>query len=412
MNVLLANKYLYKFGGPEVLMFETAALLERHGHSVSFFGMAEQAEVPDRFKPYLAPSVDYDQLNRGAGWRAKAQTAINLIYSRAAARCIQDLIEAFPPDIAHFRNIYHQLSPSILPAVQQRGIPIVLSVHDYKLVCPNYRLYTHDGVCRRCVPGQYYHAVKHRCVKNSRALSALSAIEMYTHHVLWPVYRKTADVFITENHFMRGLLIEAGFDVQKIRVLPNFVNVADYAPQYSAGNYLLYFGRLVPEKGVATLIEAVRLLPIKLVIVGDGPHRAELEALVITQSIANVSFVGAKWGTELAEWVKGARAVIVPSEWWENSPMVIYQSFAWGKPVIGSQVGGIIDLITDGVDGFTFEAGQVDDLRDKILRLIFDAEMAVSFGRQARLKAEREFAPEVYYERLMTIYDQARIRAL
>ncbi len=407
MKILIANKYLYKVGGPEVLMFQTAEMLEQHGHAVSFFGMADRAEVAEPWRSYLAPTIDYDQLAQ-ARLRDKVQSSVDLIYSRRAARQIARLADAVQPDLVHYHNICHQLSPSILPPIRQRGIPTVYSSHDYKLICPNYRFYTHDGVCFRCVPGKYYQATLHRCIKNSRAKSLINSVEMYLHHTVWDIYRKNIDLFVTENEFMRGWLLKAGYAPDRVRVLPNFVDVQTYRPYYDSEDYLLYFGRLVPEKGVATLIEAVRTLPVKLVIVGDGFQRPALEQQAADSGAANVTFVGAQWGSDLEKIIARARFVVVPSEWHENSPMVIYQSFAWGKPVIGARVGGITELIEDGVDGRLFEAANVFDLRAAIQRLFVDPLAASDMGRRARQKAEREFTAEGYYERLLAIYSDAR----
>jgi glycosyltransferase involved in cell wall biosynthesis len=261
------------------------------------------------------------------------------------------------------------------------------------------------------VPGKYYQATRHQCVKNSRVKSLINTVEMYLHHTVWDIYRKNIDLFVTENEFMRGWLLKAGYASDRVRVLPNFVDVAAYRPYYdTSSDYLLYFGRLVPEKGVATLIEAVRTLPLKLVIVGDGFQRLPLEQQASASGASNVIFAGAKWGRDLEEIIAGARFVVVPSEWHENSPMVIYQSFAWGKPVIGARVGGITELIEDGVDGWLFESAQVHELREEIQRAFADPAAAAEMGRQARLKAEREFSAEVYYERLLSIYAEARRR--
>ncbi len=407
MKILLANKYLYPVGGPEVLLFQTAELLKRRGHVVSFFGMADRAEVAEEWRPYLAPTVDYDQLAQ-AGLRDKVQSSVDLIYSRRAARQIARLADIVQPDIVHYHNICHQLSPSILPPIRQRGIPTIYSSHDYKLICPNYRFYTHDGICVRCVPGKFYQATLHRCVKDSRAKSLINSVEMYLHHTVWDIYRKNIDLFVTENEFMRGWLIKAGYDPERVLVLPNFVDVQNYRPYYTAGDYVLYFGRLVPEKGVGTLIEAVRTLPLKLVIVGDGFQRPALEQQAASSGAANVTFVGAKWGSDLEQIVAGARFVVVPSEWHENSPMVIYQSFAWGKPVIGAHVGGITELIEEGADGRLFEAANVSDLRTVIDQLFADPAASSDMGRRARQKAEREFESEVYYDRLLGIYAHAQ----
>jgi glycosyltransferase involved in cell wall biosynthesis len=410
MNVLMVNKYLfqnaYPAGGPESYLFRTEALLKQYGHSVVLFGMEKNAQVSAEMCEYLAPWVDYNE--PGKSLREQIRTAVNMIYSRSAERKMTRLLDATQMQVAHFHNIYHQLSPSIFRPVRRRNIPIVLTAHDYKMACPNYRLYTHDGICFRCVRGKYYHGVIHRCVKNSTSASLLASVEMYVHHTILDIYRKNIDVVIAPSAFTRDVLIKAGFSPQRVQVLPYFIDASSFRPRYDSDDYIVYLGRLVFEKGIYTLLEAMRGLPTRLVIVGDGPERALLQAQIESFDLHNVRLIGSKSGQELADLIRGAKFVVVPSEWHDNSPIVIYEAFAWGKPVIGARVGGIPSLIEDHVTGLLFEAGQAKELREHINYLAVHSELVAEMGVKARHKVESEYSAKIHYDKLMTIYDLAK----
>jgi len=325
---------------------------------------------------------------------------------------VERLIRDTRPDIAHLHMIDHQLSPSILPAFHRAGIPVVQTVHTYKAVCPSYRLFVMHKrrICEKCLHGAYYHAWVERCHKGSRSASALLAVEASVHNA-FRFYRRYIDLFLVPSVFMGKKMAEGGYAPSKIRHLPYTIRMEDYPVRTDSDGYYAYYGRLSEEKGIETLIRAAAGAGNRrLKIIGDGPLRGELEAMVRRMNLAQVEFTGSLGGGALRKEVSGAEFVVVPSEWYENSPLVIYEAFTMGKPVIGARIGGITELIDHGKDGFLFQAGDSDDLR-KCLRLFLDRPgLASRMGRAARLKAEKMIAPEVHYNRLMHYYEEVLSR--
>jgi glycosyltransferase involved in cell wall biosynthesis len=282
-------------------------------------------------------------------------------------------------------------------------------VHTFKPVCPSYRLY-HMGkrtVCEKCLQGSYWRAPAERCHKDSFFATLLVALET-TFHKAFRFYERGVDLFLVPSRFMGAKLTEGGIPPEKIRHLFYTIDLGQYDPSFSSDAYFLYYGRLSEEKGLLTLIKAVEGgVGLPLHIVGDGPQKRILEEIVRDKRIDGVRFLGAFDGHALKQAVSRARFVVVPSEWYENSPLVIYESFAMGKPVIGTAMGGIPELIDPGVDGLLFPAGDVEALRKSIQQLVRHPEALPRMGRAARAKAERVFAPSVHYEKLMELYQEA-----
>jgi glycosyltransferase involved in cell wall biosynthesis len=330
-----------------------------------------------------------------------------LLYSRHAVRQLSALLDACRPQLAHLHNIYHQLSPAILPLLAERGIPAVMTLHDLKLACPNYKMRTEGRICERCLGGGYHHAVLHRCVQNSIAASALCAMELFAHR--WSgLYEKHIERFIVPSRFYLQKMIEAGIPAEKLVWIPSFTHVDRYVPRYGGDDYFVYVGRLSEEKGLLTLVEAVRgFTRGTLLIVGDGPMRPILERVVEAGGLSNVRVVGPKWGAELADLLAGARFSVIPSEWYENGPRSAIESFACGTPVIGANIGGLPEMVDDGETGLLFEAFSATDLRAKIEQLFASDREAARMGRAARVKAEREYSPAGHLPRLLGVYREA-----
>jgi len=401
MNILMVNKFYYLRGGAERSFFETSRILEEHGHRVIPFAMRDER---NRQTPYGKFFVDHVEFNQDHSIAEKLAIVSRVVYFRQARRRLERLLRAEQIDIAHLHNIAHQISPSILDSLRRHGIPVVQTLHDYKLICPTYNLLASGRICERCHGGRYYHTIGQRCNKGSLSASMLNAVEMYTHRAL-RIYQRGIDRFISPSHFLRRKLQADGVSTP-IFYLPNAVELAQYQPADGQGDYCVYFGRLSPEKGVRTLITAVAGCPqLRLKIVGDGLQREELEAYCRARRLANVEFLGSQYGEELKSIVREALFVVIPSEWYENCPYVILESFALGKPVVGSNLGGIPELITHGRDGFLFASGDSEDLKDKLERLADDEETRIRMGRNARQKVEQRFNLASHYEQLMEAYD-------
>lgn len=404
MKILMAHKFYHYVGGADKYFFDLMGLMESRGHQVIPFAMQHSRNLESEFSEYFVSRWDPDARSLGT----KIKNAFTMIHSFEAAKSIKKLVADTKPDIAHLHHIYHQLSSSILYPLTQAQVPVVQSVHDYKLGCPNYRLFNpRTGlICEKCAGHSYYHPIFERCLRDSAVAGLLGCVEAYW-TLISGAYKKHVDRFTVSNQHLKDRLLRYGIRPHAIEIIPNFVELRDYEPSYDSDEYVLYFGRITKEKGVLNLIKAMEALPsFNLKVVGDGEELPKLAAYVHEQQVENVEFLGPVWGEDLKPILAAARMVVVPSVWPENSPFVIYQSFAAGKPVIGARVGGIPDLIDDGDNGLLFEAQDVDGLAERIEMLASRPDLAGQMGRKAREKAEREFDPQVHYDRMMAVYER------
>jgi len=401
MKILLVNKYFYLKGGSEAVFFDTARLLKEKGHDLIYFSMDHPKNMTSSQSEYFISHIDYNETKK-LFQRIKASR--DIIYSFEAKRKFKELLEKEKPDVIHLHNIYHQISPSVLSVCQKYNSATVMTLHDYKIVCPIYTLFTDGQTCEKCLNGKYFWCFIKRCTRGSYTQSLLNAVEMYVHHTILNIYEQV-DVFVSPSRFLEKKLKEAGFE-GKIVYFPHFVWVDDFAPCHTwEENTVLYFGRLSPEKGIFTLIEALKGQEAQCNIIGDGPLKQELEREVNDHAITNISLSGHKSWKEMMGILRRAMFVVLPSEWYENSPRVIYEAYAIGKPVVGARIGGIPELVKDNQTGLTFTPGDASDLRKKILHLWHNPEKVVWLGRNARKFVEENFGPERYYERLIELYD-------
>lgn len=402
MKVLLVNKFFYLKGGAENSFFTTANLLESKEHKVSFFSMQDVRNLPTEFSHYFVSNVDYES----AGIIEKSRAALRMFYSFEARNKIERLIDEVKPDLVHLNSIYHQISPSIIHSIKKYDIPMVMSLRDYKTVCASYLMLANGQICEACKNGSYYHCLMKKCTKESRLMSLLNTAEMYFHHTLLHIY-ELVHAFVAPSVFLKNKVQEMGFK-GKVVYLPNFVDPKNFVPQYSYNeNSIIYFGRLSKEKGLSTLIEAMKGVNLKLKIIGDGPSRDSLESKVMDLALNNVEFLGFKGGDDLKNEIKKAMFVVVPSEWYENNPRSVIEAFALGKPVIGARIGGIPELVRDNETGLTFEPGSPADLASKIEVLTGNPEKITEMGKNARKFVEQELNAEKHYEGLIAIYEQA-----
>jgi glycosyltransferase involved in cell wall biosynthesis len=404
MKILTVNKYYFVKGGSERYLFDLKELLEKNGHEIIPFAMKDENNFQSDFGQYFVDHVNYD----APFTVKKLKEAGRLIYSFHARKHIEALIEATKPDVAHLHMIDHQISPSILHSLRKYEVPVVQTVHQYKLVCPNYRFYieNENKICERCLGGKFYQPILTQCHKSSLAASALIATEAYLHNLL-KTYKKNVRLFHTPSAFMKQMLVKGGIDENKVEhhFLVTRLDQFPFSPIYE--DYFIYLGRLSPEKGVLTLLKAmIRVKRSKLILIGDGPQRAELEAFARENLIKNVEFVGYKNKPEVKELMSHASFSVIPSEWYENSPLVIYEAFSMGKSVIGATIGGITEFIQPNKDGLHFTPGSDTQLADCINTLLDNRDKIVEMGKNARDKAEKNFAPEEHYRWISGIYER------
>lgn len=387
MRILVVNKFHWLKGGSERVYFDLAAAYEAAGHEVIPFSMRGDENVPSPWADRFVPEVRYDRARGLESLRAAA----NAVYSREAKRCLAALLHDVRPDVAHLHNFHHQLSPSIVDALREAGVPAVHTLHDYQVICPNYLLYTEGAVCERCLSGSFGHAVRHRCVRGSVAASAVAALEMTIHRARRTLERGIAR-FVAPSRFLAGKLIQAGMARERIRVVVNGVDPEAFAPARGAGEGFVYVGRLSREKGLGTLLDAVERSPgLRLTVLGSGPQEEALRTQAALKAPGQVEFLGYRPRSELLERVRSARAVILPSEWYENAPLSALEALASSVPVVAARIGGLPELVRDGQTGLLFEPGSVAGLRECLERLIRDPALAVELGRGGRRMIETEY---------------------
>ena len=400
-KLLSLNTYHYRRGGSDAVFFDHDTLFRNAGWDTSVFTMHHPKNDPSPWSKYFADELEFGQ---AYSIGQKLHMAGKVIYSWEAKNKLATLLDNFRPDVAHAHCIYHHLSPSVLSLLHERNIPTVMTAHDLKLACPAYKMLNSHGICEKCINGNLLHLVKNRCIHNSLATSTLVAIESAVHKSLG-LYKKNLDRVVAPSLFFRDKLIAWGWKKEQIVYIPNFIDSSRYTPQYEAGNYFLYFGRLAPEKGVDTLIKAALETGSKLLIAGTGPYEAELRAL-IPEGTDNIEFLGFCTGDKLWSLIREARAIVLPSQWYENAPISMLEAYASGKPVIGARIGGIPEMLKDGETGYLFESGNKTDLVEKLkmIKNMPDNEIS-EMGRTARDYVSSTFTSERYLSDMLALYE-------
>ncbi|HEU5023140.1 MAG TPA: glycosyltransferase family 4 protein, partial [Bryobacteraceae bacterium] len=394
----------YMRGGAERVMFNDLEALSARGVEVIPFSAADPANLPSDRAGEFAKGVDVHATSA----KGRLRAAREAIHCARTAKSFARLLDKERPDVVHFHNIYGRLTTSILPVTRERGVPSVLTVHDYKVACPAYLMLRNGKPCMSCVDGRYFRCAVHRCHKGNLAASAVYAIEA------WYARRSgsydAVSAFLCPSRFIGNVLEQSGIDESRIVHHPNCVDPEAYKPSYQ-GEYALFTGRLSHEKGIATLIEALKGTGIPLRIAGTGPLLESLERQVMKNGLNHVTFEGHCAGERLAELYRGAAVVVVPSEWFENAPMVILEAFAYGKPVIAARIGGIPEMIEEGQTGRLFMPGHALELRYALGNLWNQPEELERMGRNARAAVETRFSETRRIASLMTIYERLRAAA-
>lgn len=402
MRILLVNNVFYRFGGVETCLFNQLKILEEHGHDLLYFCTAHPQNYRSNFAGYFIP---YRKTPHQWNLLARASRAMNAIYSLQAKRNIRKLLKDHRPDIVHIHDIQRNISPSIIDEIKQFNIPIVKTLHSPRMVCAGNALFNFSTrqICEKCKDARYYNMIVSKCINGSLTAGLSGALEMCIHHQILHIFDKV-DLFISPSQFYIKKLKEMGFK-RKIIYIPNPIFIEDnFLKQDLMQKSIVYFGRLSKEKGLDVLLDAVKRLEIQLKIIGFGIEEKFLKQKVQTDKIKNVNFLGGMDEYPLKKEISQSLFTVLPSIWYENCPYTILESFALGKPVIGSNIGGIPELIKDGERGFLYKAGNYNDLRTKISRLLSDQKLIITMGKNARQWMEEEFDNQNYYDRLMHEY--------
>ncbi|WP_038913045.1 glycosyltransferase family 4 protein [Dickeya zeae] len=398
MKVLLVNKFFYIKGGAETVYFQEYDSLKAAGVEVMTFSMQHENNFPSDYAAYFVDNVDYHQRSGVVG---AIKTAVNFIHNSQACKKLRALLHQEKPDIVHFHNIYHQLTPSLISVARECGCKTVLTAHDYKMICPSYTMLRDGNVCDACVTGSVFNAFKYRCQQGSASKSLLLSLEAGWQAIAR--HYQQLDAIISPSEFLRGQLLRK-LPHSRIDVIVNGINDDLPLDADEDDGYFLFIGRLSREKGVATLARAHQRMKnsMPLKIVGNGPLYDELVA-----QFPDAEFLGYKQqGEELNRLIKRARAVVVPSEYYENCSMSVLESMAFAKPVVGGRIGGIPEQIRDKVDGILFEPGNVQALAEILDYLALNPQQAKDMGRNARQRLSEKYSLNKHTAALLALYQE------
>ena len=407
MRLLAVHRWRHRKGGAEGVHLDHLALFRERGWACADFAVDHPDNEPSDWSGYFpAPFAPRPGL---AGLAALPR----FFHSREAGDNFARLIDDFRPDVIHAHGVYHHLTNAILAPARRRGVPIVYTLHDYKLICPAYHFYTpQNGVCEGCRGGKQWRCLTNRCTQGPLAMDALYALDGW---IQWHggALRNAVSRFVGPCRFIVDKFAEHGFDREKLRYVPNFFESADDAPaaadevaslRAARGRHILYFGRLSPEKGVDVLIDAAAAANAPLTIVGDGPQRPALEAQARALG-ARCLFTGHLKGAALWAEVEAATAIALPSLWYEIAPKSVLEAQARGKPVVATRIGGLPELVEHGQNGLLVEPGDRADLAEALRRVMaMDVESLATMGAKGREQATSRFTRDRYYREMTAIY--------
>jgi glycosyltransferase involved in cell wall biosynthesis len=403
MRILYCNKYDYPFSGTEAYLFDLIHKMDERGQETALFSMDHGRAPAFAGRSYRIPYVDFKDPN--ASFLKKVKMAAHAIYSPSARRAMRKCLSDFSPDLAHIRSIYHHLSPSILWELKRQGIPVLYHLNDFKILCPTYNFVADGRICKEhCKNGAFYNVVTRGCYEGRRSSAVVLAAEAYLHKWL-RTYERCVDVFLAPSEFVRGKLIGAGFPAHRIEVLPHYQALPGDDQLATDEGYLLYFGRLSPEKGAYELLRAmVRLPHIPLVIAGDGPERPRLESAARELNLKHVLFAGMVHGEKLQKLIAGCSFSIFPSHAYETLGKSILESYAWGRPVIASGLGSRRELVQHGVTGLLYADGDREQLARSIGFLFDRPDLIQKMGAAARSRVKANHDPGQHMEKLLEFY--------
>ena len=396
MKILQANKFFFANGGSETVMFQERDYLLANGHEVVDFAMQDTRNFASQYANYFVENKSYK--SQSANKLSKIADVISFVHSTEAVKNISRLINDTKPDIVHCHNIYHQLTPSIIGAAKKLGVPVVLTLHDYKPVCPTYNRLQQGEPCSKCLEDDFTQVLRNKCAGGSLGKSTVLFVEAIVQRLMRN-YEKV-DAFIAPSQFMQQSIARR-LPENRIKQLYNGIDVNSVKSSGKDDGYVLYIGRLVPEKGVETLLKAHANSnqSWQLKVAGTGPLLDVLKAQYNPRI-----FVGYLAGDALKSLIEKAAVVAVPSEWYENCPMSVLEAMAYGKPVVGSHMGGIPELVKDGKTGLLYTAGNVNELTVVLDRLMSSSTLRQEMGTAGRLRVTQFFSLDSHNKGLIDIY--------
>jgi glycosyltransferase involved in cell wall biosynthesis len=421
VKVLLASWSWYPVGGDWTYVENVKRLYESKGYEVVPFSTKNEKNIPTDYDEYFIKSYDYKQLNANKGIKSGFNALKNSVVSFEALKNLDKLLQNNEIAFAHLNIIHHWLTPAIVWKLKQYNIPVIWSLHEYKLICPEGSFVSDGKICEKCYNNQFYHCALQKCKKQSFLASMLASMDAYFYH-LSGVYKKV-DFYLCPSEFLLKKFKQFGFDEKKlilsnlyydIPLLDESVHAIKLRMEQQLPSpterFILYVGRIEKIKGIFTLIDAVKGTDIKLKIAGTGPALEQMKAYVADHNMSNVEFLGHVAKLRVYELTLQAECVVCPSEWYENYPFSVIESLLMSKPVIGANIGGIPELVLDGKTGLLFEAGDVAGLKEKILALWNNPDYAQRLGANAREHAWQRVNAHTHWNMLSSVIDQLPIK--
>ena len=385
MRVLQAHNRYKISGGEDVAVKSEFIILKKNNNIVNLFEVSNQ---------------------NISGWKTKIITALKVSYSRKFNNMLSERIRVFKPEIIHVHNFFPLITPSIYDVAKKFSVPVIQTLHNYRIICPGAYLVRKGKICEDCLYGPTYQAALHKCYRDS-AIGSFAVAHMVQKHKNQLTWDKKINRFIVPSEFAKKKFVQAGLSSEIITVKPNFI-YPDPGIRNANGKFALFVGRISKEKGILTLMQAIENIerfPVK--IIGDGPMIEDINKIKNYKSLSNIEIIGQHNRKEVFQLIHNAAFIIFPSEWYETFGLVCAEAFACGKPVITSRLGSMAEIVEDGVTGLHFEAGNPIDLADKINWLIKHPDECRKMGRNARMEYLDKYTAEKNYESLMDIYQQA-----
>lgn len=414
-KLIVANYRYHITGGPEVYMFKFIDNCNSIGYDAIPFSVQYSKNVETPYSKYFihsrsGDSVYYNGIKKTP--KAIYRTLSGAFYNKEAARNIKKLIKDEKPEVLYALQVINTLSPSIFKAAKKKGLKVVHRISDFNMMCPKSDFLMGENVCELCLKGDLKQGINHRCYHGSKAASMIRCYSMMYHRKK-KLY-DYVDYFVTPTNFTRNKMIEAGFDANKIVTIPTFIDSSQIKPDFDHYEYLLFLGRLVPEKGAKYAIEALKYLNeypnLKLKITGELTDKdLELKQLIENNHLENrIEFTGFVRGKELGNLISNSMAILCPAIWYDNMPNTVIEAYAYGKPVIASNFGCFPELIDDNVTGYLFEPKNSLDLANKIKLIANDKNLCKTLGQNARKKVEVVFNPTQHFEKLKELFENRK----
>ena len=411
MRILLVHYRYYHSAGPERYMFNIKRALEERGHEVIPFSVRSGKNEKTEYEKYFVPAIDGGDGFYYGSIKKTPRTVLRLlsrsIYSPEVKRALQKEIRDTKPDLVYVLHFVNKLSPSVIRGAKQMGLPVVVRLSDYFLLCPRFDFLRGKRICEDCLTKGYRCCIKNRCVKGSLFASAVRVLAMKIHAAMG-VY-DDVDAFVTPSRFLRDELARNGFSENRLHWIPTFSTGPRSVDNVPVGSYGLYFGRIAAEKGVDAVVRAYERMPERQVLfVGDDATEdaVRLKQYVAARGLKNITFAGFRQGDELEDAIRSARFVLVPSIWYDNLPNTALEAFRNAKPVIASDIGSLTELVTDGENGYLFQPGNVDELVERIERLD-DDELVKRMGAKCLELSKDRFSEQRHCDELLSVFDEA-----